>query len=357
MIYGARQVGKTTLCRAIMQKYAHNALYLNCDEPDIRQALTEKTSTELRLLTGDKSLIVIDEAQRVKNIGLTLKLLIDNFPETQIIATGSSSFDLSNVIKEPLTGRKVEFYLYPLSTQELLAGEGLIETQRLLEHRLIYGAYPGVITSDDPAETIDEIAGSYLYRDVFEYQTVKNPDQLHRLLQALALQIGGEVSYNELSRLLGLDKITIARYVSLLEDAYVIFHLAPFSRNLRKELSKLRKIYFYDLGVRNALLNNFNALHLRQDVGALWENFVIVERIKYNKNQRRRVNQYFWRTHDRQELDYLEESAGQFVAFECKWSAKKYRDKNARVPAAFANAYPDHECHIVHPENYVSFLT
>ena len=269
IIYGARQVGKTTLCRSIMQHHASDSLYLNCDEPDIRQMLTHKTSTELKAMLGSKSLIVIDEAQRVKDIGLTLKLIIDNYPEIQVIATGSSSFDLSNETKEPLTGRKLEYYLYPLAIAELLEQENRIETQRLLETRLIYGTYPGVVNADEPASTIAEIASSYLYRDILEVQTVKNPDQLHRLLQALALQVGGEVSYNELGRLLSLDRATIARYVSLLEQAYVIFHLPPFSRNLRKELGKQRKIYFYDLGVRNALINNFNPLSLRQDVSAL----------------------------------------------------------------------------------------
>lgn len=351
IIYGARQVGKTTLCRAIIQNYGQDALYLNCDEPDIRQALTHKSSTELRFLIGAKTLVIIDEAQRVKDIGLTLKLLIDTYPAIQVIATGSSSFDLSNETKEPLTGRKIEYYLYPLAVAELLEQESALETTRLLETRLRFGSYPGVINSADPAATIAEIAGSYLYRDILEVQTVKNPDQLHRLLQALALQVGSEVSYNELSTLLGLDKATIARYVMLLEQAYVIFHLAPFSRNLRKELGKLRKIYFYDLGVRNALINNFNPLHLRQDVGALWENYFIVERMKYNQNRRHRVNAYFWRTYEGQEIDYLEEGSGQLLAFECKWSKT-----TARIPSAFDKSYPGSHFHVVHSQNYLTFL-
>jgi predicted AAA+ superfamily ATPase len=351
IIYGARQVGKTTLCRAIMRNYPTAALYLNCDEPDIRQALTHKTSTELRGMLGAKKLIVIDEAQRVKDIGLTLKLLIDTYPEIQIIATGSSSFDLSNETKEPLTGRKIEYYLYPLAVSELLEQESRLETVRLLETRLRFGSYPGVINSDDPAATIAEIAGSYLYRDILEVQTVKNPDQLHRLLQALALQVGKEVSYTELGTLLGLDKATIARYVTLLEHAYVIFHLPPFSRNLRKELGKQRKIYFYDVGVRNALINNFNPLHLRQDIGALWENYFIIERMKYNQNRRHRVNPYFWRTYDGQEIDYLEEAGGQLTAFECKWSKTEQR-----IPPAFAKTYPGSTFQVVHSQNYLGFL-
>jgi hypothetical protein len=272
-------VGKTTLIRALQEKYAADALYLNCDEPDIRSALTDRTSTELRRLIGNKPLVLIDEAQRVKNIGLTLKLLVDNYPGIQVVATGSSSFDLSNDISEPLTGRKVEFKLYPLSVAELLTQQSPLEFQRLLGYYLRYGMYPGVLASDKPAEALLEISKSYLYKDILEYQTVKNPDLLRRLLQALALQIGSELSYNELGAMLGIDRGTAARYLSLLERGFVVFQLAPFSRNLRKELGKLRKVYFYDLGVRNALINNFNPAELRQDMGALWENYLISERL------------------------------------------------------------------------------
>jgi predicted AAA+ superfamily ATPase len=329
VLYGARQVGKTTLVRAILQKYPDNSLYLNCDEPDIRSALTDKTSTQLRQLLGGKTLVALDEAQRVRNIGLTLKLLVDTFPDIQVIATGSSSFELSNTITEPLTGRKIEFHLYPLALAELLSQETPLENRRLLETRLRYGLYPGVVASADPARVIQEIAKSYLYRDVLEYQVVRNPDLLRRLLQALALQIGGEVSYNELASLLGVDKATVARYLSLLEQAYI-----------------------YDLGVRNALINNFNPLELRQDVGALWENFVISERIKRNHNRRRWANTYFWRTYDGAELDYIEEEGGRLAGLECKWAAEKWR-----APAAFVAAYPGSELALVNRYNYLEFLT
>jgi hypothetical protein len=352
VIYGARQVGKTTLLRALLNAHPAISLYLNCDEPDIREMLTGRTSTELRALLGNKTLVAIDEAQRVRNIGLTLKLLVDTFPDTQVIATGSSSFDLSNTINEPLTGRKIVYQLYPLAVGELLAVQTRLELQRLLEYRLRYGMYPGVVFGDDPAAEVIEIATSYLYRDVLEYQAVKSSDLLRRLLQALALQVGSEVSYNELARLLGLDKTTVARYVGLLEQAYIIFHLPPFSRNLRKELGKLRKVYFHDLGVRNALINNFNRLQLRQDVGALWENFFISERIKYNHNRHRPANIYFWRTYDGAELDYLEEEGGELTGFECKWSATRWR-----MPAAFSQAYPGSQLQLVTPTNYLEFLT
>lgn len=351
VIYGARQVGKTTLVRAILARHPKGALYLNCDEPDIRAALSDRSSTELRALIGPNTLLAIDEAQRVRNIGLTLKLLVDGIPEVQVIATGSSSFELSNTIAEPLTGRKVEFHLFPLSAEELASQETAIESKRLLERRLRFGSYPGVLTAEDPIGTILEIAQSYLFRDVLEYQMVRNPDPLRRLLQALALQIGGEASYNELARLIGIDKATVARYVALLEQAYIIFHLPPFSRNLRKELAKLRKIYFYDLGVRNAIINNFNPLDLRADAGALWENYFIAERIKRNRNRRRHVNTYFWRTYDRAEIDYLEEADGGLVGFECKWRSTRWR-----VPAAFARAYPDATTHLVNRDNYLDHL-
>lgn len=351
VLYGARQVGKTTLIRAIQQKHAGSALFLNCDEPDIRSALSAKTSTELQRLLGTRTLILIDEAQRVKNIGLTLKLMVDTFPHIQVIATGSSSFDLSNDISEPLTGRKMEFNLYPLSVGELLTRQPPIEMQRLFEHHMRYGMYPGVTASDDPAETLFEISKSYLYKDILEFQTVKNPDLLRRFLQALALQIGSEVSFNELGTKLGIDRETVARYLSLLEQGFVVFHLPPFSRNLRKELAKQRKVYFYDLGIRNALINNFNPLELRQDVGALWENFFVCERMKAAHNQRRHPNWYFWRTYDGKEIDCVEEDEGRLIGFECKWGTDKWR-----VPAAFSAAYPGSDVRLVNRANALEFL-
>jgi uncharacterized protein len=351
VIYGARQVGKTTLIRSIQQIYPEQSLYLNCDEPDIRSALSDRTSTELRLLIGNKSLILIDEAQRVKNIGLTLKLMVDNFPDVQVITTGSSSFELSNDISEPLTGRKTEFYLYPLSIEELQVIHTPLEIRRGLEYHLRFGMYPGVITKDDPAEALFEISSSYLFRDILEYQTVKNPELLLKLLQALALQIGNEVSLNELGTLLGIDKSTIARYLQLLIQGFVIYSLPPFSRNLRKELGKRQKIYFYDLGIRNAIINNFNPMELRQDVGALWENFFIMERIKATQNHRRRPNRFFWRTYDGQEIDYLEEEGGSLTGFECKWNQDKWR-----VPKSFLEAYPDSSIIIANKDNFLDYL-
>jgi len=351
VLYGARQVGKTTLIRQIQEKYASISRYLNCDEPDIRSALSERTSTELRFLLANNTLIFIDEAQRVRNIGLTLKLLVDTFPDIQVVASGSSSFDLSNQIVEPLTGRKFEFHLFPLSVAEMLTQNTSMEFLRMLDHRMRFGMYPGVVSSYSPSEELLEISNSYLYKDVLEFQEVKNPDLLRRLLQALALQVGGEISFNELGATLGIDKNTVARYLSLLEQAYVIFHLTPFSRNLRKELGKKRKFYFYDLGIRNALINNFNPLEIRQDTGSLWENFFIVERLKKANNQRKHLNVYFWRAYDGGEVDYLEEEGGKMVGFECKWGSEKWLP-----PKAFTINYPRIEVFLVNRMNFLEHL-
>lgn len=352
IIYGARQVGKTTLIKQIQSKHRHHSLYLNCDEPDLREALTDTTSTELKSLIGDKNLVFIDEAQRVKNIGLTLKLLVDSFPEVQTIATGSSSFDLSNEVVEPLTGRKYEFYLYPFSLEELKEIYSKLEIKRILERRILFGFYPEVVKKEAEAETIlKEITRSYLYKDVLQYQQIKNPEILERLLQALALQIGNEVSYNELASLIGIDKRTVARYLEILEKAFIVFRLRPYSRNLRKELSKLRKLFFFDSGVRNALINNLNPLRLRQDTGPLWENFLISERVKSNSNHGLDKNIYFWRTYQQQEVDYLEEARGKLFGFEIKWSKKRLRK-----PKAFLQAYPGGELKLITRQNYEGFL-
>ncbi|MCL5985505.1 MAG: ATP-binding protein, partial [Actinobacteria bacterium] len=317
IIYGARRVGKTTLIKEIQKKFTTISLYLNCDEPDIREALMDKTSTELKSFIGNKKLVIIDEAQRVRNIGLTLKLLVDNYPDIQIIATGSSSFELSNQIIEPLTGRKYEYFLYPFSAIEMKKIYSTLEIDRLIEKRIIFGMYPEIVLNEsDNERNLKEIARSYLYEDALQYQSIRNPEVLEKLLQALALQIGNEVSYNELSNFVGIDKKTVQKCISILEKAFVIFRLNPFSRNLRNELKKLRKIYFFDTGIRNALINNLNLLSLRNDAGVLWENFLVAERLKNNSNNFASKNIYFWRTHQKEEIDYIEEEAGKINAFE-----------------------------------------
>ncbi|HOF45026.1 MAG TPA: ATP-binding protein [Candidatus Pacearchaeota archaeon] len=348
ILYGPRQVGKTTLVKEIQKKNLSNSIYFNCDEPDIREKLESKTSTFLKELIGDKKIIIIDEAQRVKNIGITLKLIIDNFKDVQVIATGSSSFDLANKTTESLTGRKYEFYLYPFSIEELNPEKNKIEIDRTIENRMIYGLYPEVIIkSAEAEENIKLIAKSYLYKDILQYQNIKNPNILEKLLQSLALQVGNEVSYNELSNFLDIDKKTVANYIEILKKAFVIFELKPFSRNLRNELRKLRKIYFFDNGVRNALINNFNSLDRRNDAGQLWENFIISERVKINSNHGNDYNMYFWRTHDKKEIDYLEEKNGKLYGYEIKLGSG--RSSGVKL---FLDTYPDSELKVIKKDNY-----
>lgn len=352
IIYGPRQVGKTTLVKQIIAEYAADAVYLNCDEPDIRQALTDKTSTELLAYIGQHRLVVIDEAQRVKNIGLTLKILVDSAPQIQIVATGSSAFDLSNDIREPLTGRVYEFYLSPISVSELLTTYSKIEVNRLLEKRLIYGMYPEIVMKEPEAENLLKLlTKSYLYKDVLEYQKIKNPDILERLLQALALQIGHEVSLTELSSLLGIDKKTVATYIRILEQAFIIFPLKPLHRNPRQELGKLRKVYFYDTGIRNSLINNFNPLSLRQDTGDLWENFIVNERRKQLLNQGKTFNWYFWRTWNKQKIDLVEEGGGKLTAYEIKW-----QKISLRPPKQWNVLYPQSVFKYINRDNFLDLL-
>ena len=283
IVVGPRQVGKTTLLRMLIDDTDRKVLVWNCDEPDVRRKLADPTSTELGAETANADLILIDEAQRVQNIGITLKLLVDNYPEKQVVVTGSSAIELSNSINEPLTGRKYEYMMFPFSTEELIREFGATEERRMLERRLIYGSYHEVVNHPgEERETLTDLVSSYLYKDIFSFQDVRKPEIIEQLLQAIALQVGSEVSFNELGRLLGLTSITVQRYIDLLEKVYVLFHLRSFSRNVRSELKKSRKIYFYDNGVRNALLGDYKPLALRNDAGALWENYIISERMKHN---------------------------------------------------------------------------
>ncbi len=352
IIYGARQVGKTTLIKMISEKMG-DFIYLNCDEPDIRTILSDATSTKLKEIIGRKKLVLIDEAQRVKNIGITLKLFVDELNEWQVIATGSSSIELANEINEPLTGRKYEFYLYPFSMSELSEHFGWLGTNRLIEDRIIYGMYPEVtLNPEEKKDLIKNIASSYLYKDILSYKDIRKPDLLDKLLRAIAHQIGKQVSYQELSNTLKVDDDTIAKYIELLEKAFIIFRLPPFSRNLRTEITKMRKIYFYDTGVRNAVISDFRELSLRQDIGSVWENFLIMERIKSNSINSYEPNYYFWRTQQQQEIDFIEEYEGNLKAFEFKWSQhnKKW------IPRTFTNNYPEASTQIIDRENYQYFL-
>lgn len=354
LILGPRQTGKTTLAKRILAEQPGRALYLNADEPFDRQRLTDVSSTQLRQLVGTAEFVVIDEAQRVPNIGLTLKILVDQLPEKQILATGSSSLDLANSINEPLTGRLFSFQLFPISWPEWAAHVGELEALRQLEQWLVFGSYPDVLNNpgDEPA-MLSSLTAGYLYKDILSFGTVRRPEVLEKLLQALALQLGNEVSYNELSNLLRVSKDVVINYLDLLEKSFIIFRLPPFSRNLRKEISTSRKVYFYDNGLRNSIINNFNPLALRQDKGALWENFLLSERKKRNLYQQYPHAPFFWRTHDGQEIDYVEDAGGRLSAFEFKWDP----DRLPKMPRAFAENYPDSDWSVVNSENFEAFLS
>ena len=352
VLMGARQVGKTTLFDSVVSG-SSNVLRLNCDNYDDRSDLENKTSTELRQLMGNHEVVIIDEAQRAKNIGLSLKMLADLKLPMQILVTGSSSLTLANEINEPATGRLIEYNLFPLSLVELMQQTSPREEKRLLEQRMIYGLYPEVVTTPGDAKRIlVNLANNYLYRDLLEYRGVKKPEVLQKLVRALALQIGSEVSYNELSRTVGVDKATVESYIDLLEKCFVVFRLPAYSSNLRREIKRGRKIYFYDNGIRNALLSNFAPLELRDDVGMLWENMMVSERIKRNSYSRSYVQMYFWRTQQQQEVDLIEEQDGRLTAFEFKWNTKK----KAKLPKTFIDNYPNTDFKVISPDNYVEFV-
>lgn len=356
ILYGARQVGKTTLVKKILDDYRDlRPVYINADEGDYKRLLNDaETSTALKQIVGDSPLVVIDEAQRVKDIGLKLKLLVDNFPNQQIIATGSSSFELSSKIVEPLTGRALEFWLYPLSVEELLLSWDRVMLNRMLESLLIFGSYPGVVTTT-PNEykefLVKEISSNYLYKDILKFNNLNSSELVVKLLSALALQIGNEVSFRELGQLLGLDRRTVENYVELLEKAFVIFRLGPYSHNQRKELGKLRKIYFYDTGVRNSLINNLNPLSLRDDVGRLWENFIVSEWKKKEVSMMDKRPLYFWRTYDKQEIDLVDSSGGGLKSFEIKWNNEK-----EKPPKAWGDLYPNASWSLINNKNFLDYL-
>jgi uncharacterized protein len=353
ILLGPRQTGKTTLLREVVKGLAHKVLWLDADELIVRNELTGVNISGLKNLIGKNTIMVIDEAQQVKNIGQTLKLITDHIKEVQLLVSGSSALELAEEIAEPLTGRKFEFFLYPVSFEELVVHHGWLQEKSLLQQRLIYGSYPEVVSNPDHMkETLVLLAGSYLYKDIFKYKDLRRPELLESLLQALALQLGSQVSYHELSQIIGADAETVHRYIELLEKTYVIFRLRSFSRNLRNELKKSRKIYFYDNGIRNALINNFSPFSLRTDQGALWENYLVSERMKFLHYNGLLANKYFWRTHQQQEIDYLEEQDGILHAYEFKWG----KASTARIPLTFANAYPNFTFDLVTPDNIDLFL-
>ena len=353
ILCGPRQVGKSTLMELMEEQFEKPIVYWNGDQSDIRNILQNPTSDFLKTLIGTAKTLIIDEAQRIENIGIIIKLITDQIKNVKVIATGSSSFDLANKINEPLTGRKWEYQLFPLSFEEMTNQNGFLEERRLLEHRLVFGYYPEIVTNPgDEIERLKNLSESYLYKDVLQWENIQKPEKLEKLLTALALQMGNEVSYNELSQLIGIDNLTVEKYIKLLEQSFIIFRLDGFNRNLRNEIKKGKKIYFYDNGIRNAILNNFNPLNLRDDVGKLWENFLISERMKTNSYHLKNLKTYFWRTHAQQEIDYLEEAEGKFYAYEFKWNNRK----KAKIPKNFSETYKPEIEKIITKENFHEFV-
>jgi uncharacterized protein len=355
IIYGARQVGKTTMVKELLKRFPGRSQYLNCETFSVKQSLESTDPKALKSIIGNTELLILDEAQRVHDIGLILKIIHDTYPEIQIIATGSSSFDLSNKVNEPLTGRALEFILYPFSLDELRQAYPDHELMNNPDQFIRFGLYPEIAGRPDSEARflLDNLTGKYLYKDIFEFEQLKKPQLIVRLLQMVALQIGSEVSTNELAVALQVNRATVNRYLDLLEKSFVIFRLQAFSRNIRNELTKKFKVYFYDLGIRNSLISNFNSPEIRKDYGSLWENFFITERFKFLQQSSLNPNRYFWRTHNKAEIDYIEESDGKLSAFECKT-----RDTGkTKIPQDFENAYPGSTFQVISPENYWEFVT
>lgn len=352
VVYGPRQVGKTTLVQSIIKKY-EKSKYVLCDTAEDLEFWNRPTLVDLRRFIGDTKILVLDEAQAIENIGLTLKNIYDSFPDLQIIATGSSSFELSNKVKEALTGRKWELFMYPLSLLEVSKSYDFIQLKNMLPEFLRIGMYPKILNSDlgEIEQRLEFLTSDYLFKDILKFERVQSPKLLKDLLTALALQVGQEVSYRELGELIGANKSTVERYIDLLQKAFIIFTLNPLSRNQRNEINSSRKIYFYDLGIRNSLIKNLNQIQLRSDIGALWENFCILERLKYNANKSNRVNHYFWRTYNQAEIDYIEEKSGMFRPFEFKWKKSK-----AGLPKAFMENYKHTDFQVINQENIWEFV-
>lgn len=353
VIYGARQVGKTSLLDMIF-KDNDNVVWFNGDNITTQDTFRTLTPSLVPVIMAGKTIMIIDEAQAIENIGSKLKVIHDNYPNIKIVATGSSSFDLSNKINEPLTGRFFQFMMSPLMFSEMLQHHGYLKEKECLNIRLKYGYYPAIVTNPGfEAEMLTNLAGSYLYKDILMWENIRHSDKLDKLLKAVAYQIGSDVSYSELGSLCSLDSKTVEKYISLLEKAFVIFRLPSYSRNQRNELKFSKKIYFYDVGIRNAVINNFSDIESRTDNGAIWENFIISERIKLNAIQGRIVNSYFWRTNTQVEIDYIEESDGRIEAYEFKWNPKK---ANVKVPKSFSEAYPNATFKVITPDNLHEFI-
>ncbi len=348
ILLGPRQVGKTFLIQKITEELKLPFLMINGDNPADRLLWTNPDFQLIQSLIAPYSLIVFDEAQRIVNIGLTVKMIVDAKLEKQVIITGSSALGLADTIQEPLTGRKWEFTMFPVAWSELKDTYTLAKSLPMLAQLLVYGSYPEIILENEKEALLSALSGSYLYKDILESGGIRKPEVLVRLLQALAWQVGSEVSYNELSKTVGIDKETVVNYIDLLEKSFVVYRLNPLSRNDRKEISTSRKIYFYDIGIRNAIINNFNPIGQRNDIGALWENYFITEKLKFNSYQKLPVKSWFWRSKMHAEIDYIEEGRDGISAFELKWNEKK----NAKFSATFTGFYQPKATFIINRSNF-----
>lgn len=356
VIYGPRQVGKTTLIEKFLEDYEGASRLYNGEDLEVQDAFSSQSIEKYKSLLGGLDLLVIDEAQHIPNIGRNLKLIVDHTEGVSIIASGSSSFDLADQVGEPLTGRKWTYTLYPISQLELNEYEDAVKAGSLLEQRLIYGGYPEVITADNNdyrQDVLKEILNSYLLKDLLELEGLRYKNKISDLLMLLVFQIGQEVSLNELADNLDINKGTVKKYINLLKKAFVIIELGGFSRNLRKEVSKTSRYYFYDNGIRNALIGNFNSLSRRNDIGMLWENYIVMERLKKQSYEDIRANNYFWRTYDQKEIDLVEEREGKLYGYEIKWSA----DKKPAAPGDWLDAYKQAQYQVVNKENYLEFIS
>ncbi|MDD4641858.1 MAG: ATP-binding protein [Bacteroidales bacterium] len=350
VVIGPRQVGKTTMIEKILE--SKDYLLLNGDDPKTRTLLNEPSTEQIRSIIGRHKYLFIDEAQRITGIGLTMKIITDRFKEVQLFASGSSSFDLSNIINEPLTGRKWEYQLFPISWEEYENHHGYVHAEQDLENRLLYGFYPDVLNNvGDEIGILRNLVNSYLYKDILSFADIRKPEVLEKLVQALALQVGSEVNYAELAQIVNVDKKTISKYIDILQKGYIIFKLSSFSRNIRNEIKANKKIYFYDNGIRNMVIGNFNPLELRTDKGALWENFLISERIKQIEYKQSLAHTYFWRTQQQQEVDFVEEKGGKIYGYEFKWQKKKTQ----KLPKTFTETY-NAETMVIDRENFREFV-
>lgn len=355
MLLGARRVGKTVLIKEIQKSFQRNVMYLNAEDIPTQQVLMERSIFNYQRLLSGVDLLIIDEAQTIKDIGKILKLIADEVENIKILVTGSSAFDLLNLTGEPLTGRMKVFYLYPFSQSELSSSENVIRIKQSLEEKLIYGVYPEVYlynSYDEKKQYLYNLVNSYLLKDILALDGLRNTSKMFDLLKLLSFQVGKEVVYDELAKQSQLSKNTVEKYIELLSKAFVVFKLGGFSKNLRKEIRKANKWYFYDNGIRNTLISNFNPLSLRTDTGELWENYIISERMKRNSYNQQNVNYYFWRTYDQQEIDFLEEYDGNLKATEIKWKSKE-----VKVPKAFKDAYPEAKFQVINPMNYLDWIS